>query len=70
MMDRSVNPVLAAMEGSDDLHRDVLNIAWAFESNAGASYQSFVKMLQGLELRTAAAFHAGEEHRHARCWRG
>jgi rubrerythrin len=65
MIERSVNPVLAAMEGSDDLHRDVLNIAWAFESNFGASYQSFVKMLQGLELRTAVAFHAGEEHRHA-----
>ena len=43
----------------------MLNIAWAFESNFGASYQSFVKLLQGLELRTAAAFHAGEEHRHA-----
>jgi hypothetical protein len=65
MMDRSVDPVLAAMEGSDDVHRDVLNIAWAFESNFGASYQSFVKMLQALELRTMAAFHAGEEHRHA-----
>jgi rubrerythrin len=65
MLDRLVNPVLAAMEGSDDLHRDVLNVAWAFESNFGASYQSFVKMLQGPELRTAAAFHAGEEHRHA-----
>jgi rubrerythrin len=65
MMDRSISPVLAAMEGSDDVHRDVLNVAWAFESNFGASYQSFVKMLQGLELRTATAFHAGEEHRHA-----
>ena len=65
MMDRSVNPVLAAMEGTDDMHRDVLNIAWAFESNFGASYQSFVKLLQGLEYRTAVAFHAGEEHRHA-----
>jgi len=65
MMDRSVNPVLAAMEGSDDVHRDVLNTAWAFETNFGASHQSFVKMLQGLDLRTATAFHAGEEHRHA-----
>ena len=65
MMDRSINPVLAAMEGSDDLHRDVLNIAWAFESNFGASYQSFVRGLQGLDLRTAVAFHAGEEQRHS-----
>ena len=65
MMDRSVSPVLAAMQGSDDLHRDVLNVAWAFETNLGASYQSFASMFQGLELRTAAALHAGEEHRHA-----
>lgn len=65
MIDRSVNPVLAAMEGSDDVHRDVLNIAWAFETNFGASYQSFVSMFQGLDLRSAAALHAGEEHRHA-----
>jgi hypothetical protein len=65
IMDRSVNPALAATDGSDDLHRDVLNIAWAFESNFGASYQSFVPLLQALDLRTAAAFHAGEELRHA-----
>jgi rubrerythrin len=65
IMDRSVEPVLSAMEGSDALRRDVLNTAWAFESNFGASYQSLVKQLDGLELRTAAAFHAGEEHRHA-----
>ena len=65
IMDRSVNPVLAAMEGSDDVHRDVLNIAWAFETNFGASYQAFVTMFQGLDLRTAAAFHAGEECRHS-----
>jgi hypothetical protein len=65
IMDRSINPVLAAMEGSDDVHRDVLNIAWAFETNFGASYQAFVPMFQDLAVRTAAAFHAGEEHRHS-----
>jgi rubrerythrin len=65
LMDRSVNPVLAAMEGSDDTHRDVLNIAWAFESMFGASYQTFVRGLQGLDLRTAAALHSGEEQRHS-----
>ena len=65
MMDRSVNPALAAMEGTDDAHRDVLNIAWAFESMFGASYQSFVRQLQTLELRTAAALHSGEEQRHS-----
>jgi Ferritin-like domain len=65
IMDRSVNPVLAATDGSDDLHRDVLNIAWAFETNFGASYQSFVSMLQAPELRTAAVLDAGEECRHS-----
>lgn len=65
IMDRSVDPVLAATEGSDDLHRDVLNIAWAFETNFGASYQSFVSMLQDLALRSTAVLHAGEECRHA-----
>ena len=65
IMDRSVNPVLAATEGSDDLHRDVLNIAWAFETNFGASYQSFVNMLQDLNLRSTAVLHAGEECRHS-----
>ena len=70
IMDRSVNPVLAATDGSDDLHRDVLNIAWAFETNFGASYQSFVSMLQAPELRTAAVLDAGEECRHSTVWRG
>ncbi len=65
MMNRSINPALAAMEGTDDAHRDVLNIAWGFESMFGASYQSFVRLLQGLDLRTAAAIHSGEEQRHS-----
>ncbi len=65
IMSRSVSPVLAATEGSDDLHRDVLNIAWAFETIFGASYQSFVSMLQDLNLRSTAVLHAGEEARHS-----
>jgi hypothetical protein len=65
MMDRSVAPVLAAMEGSDDVHRDVLNIAFSFESLFGASYQSFVRLLQDLPLRTAVMTTGGEEQRHA-----
>ena len=65
IMSRSVSPVLAATEDSDDLHRDVLNIAWAFETVFGASYQSFVSMLQDLGLRSAAMVHAGEEARHS-----
>jgi hypothetical protein len=64
-MERSVDPALDAMEGSDDVHRDVLNIAWAFESNLGASYQSFVPMYQALDLRSSSALTGSEEHRHA-----
>jgi Ferritin-like domain len=65
MMNRSVNPALAAMDGSDDVHRDVLNIAQAFESMFGASYQTFVRMMQDLPLRTQVALHSGEEQRHS-----
>jgi hypothetical protein len=65
-MDRAVGPVLAAIgDDSDDLHRDVLNIAYAFESLAGASYQALVGSLEGKPLRSAAIHIAGEEHRHA-----
>ena len=50
---RSVTPTLDAMEGSDDPHRDVLNIAFAFESMFGSSYQSFVGRLSDPALRQA-----------------
>jgi hypothetical protein len=65
IMDRSVRPVLAAMEGSDDLHRDVFNTAYSFEMLFGASYQSFVQQLQEPELRGAVMTHGSREHRHA-----
>jgi hypothetical protein len=66
LMDRIVGPVLAAIgDDSDDLHRDVLNIAHAFESLAGASYQALVSALEAKPLRVAAIRIGGEEHRHA-----
>jgi rubrerythrin len=65
IMDRSVKPVLDATTDSDDLHRDVFNIAFSFESNFGASYQSFVPMFQALDLRSATVLDGGEEQRHA-----
>jgi len=66
LMDRIVDPVLAAIgDDSDDLHRDVLNIAYAFESLAGASYQALVALIEGKPLRIAAMRIGGEEHRHA-----
>ena len=68
LMERIVQPILDALGangGSDDLHRDVLNIAHAFESWAGASYQALVSALTKPELRKAAMSIGGEELRHA-----
>jgi hypothetical protein len=68
LIDRLVNPVLAALEangGTDDLHRDVLNIAWAVEQLAGSSYQSLVVALTEPALRRASMQIGGEELRHA-----
>ena len=65
LMDRAVTPVLAALDDSDDLHRDVLNIAYAFETLAGASYQALVSELADKSLRTPAMLIGSEEHRHA-----
>ncbi len=65
LMDRAVNPILAALKGSDDAHRDVLNIAHGFESLAGASYQAFVASLKDKMLRRETMRIGAEEHRHA-----
>jgi rubrerythrin len=65
LMDRAVAPTLAALDGSDNVHRDVLNIAYAFESLAGESYQAMVGVLSDKALRSDAMLIGGEEHRHA-----
>lgn len=65
LMDRAVTPILGALDGSDDPHRDVLNIAHAFEALAGASYQALVGSLADASLRSAAMVIGGEEQRHA-----
>lgn len=65
IMDRAVVPTLGALEGTDDLHRDVLNIAYAFEQLAGESYQALVAALEDPSLRTASMIIGGEEQRHA-----
>ena len=65
LMDRAVTPILGALDGSDDLHRDVLNIAHAFESLAGATYQALIGALEDASLRTTAMIIGGEEQRHA-----
>jgi hypothetical protein len=64
-MRRSVTPAMDALDGSDDVHRDVLNIAFSFETLLGQSYQSYVKRLEGLNLRSAMVVIGGEDQRHA-----
>lgn len=65
IMDRAVAPILDAIGGSDDVHRDVLNTAYAFEQLAAATYQAVVASFEDPSLRTAAMVIGGEENRHA-----
>ncbi len=54
------------MDGSDDVHRDVLNIAFAFETLFGASYQSFVRAVRRRSTCAGRSMLVGsEEQRHA-----
>lgn len=63
--DRAVAPVLEALDGSDDLHRDLLNIAYAFEQLVGASHQSLVGLLDDRALRAATMTIGSTALRHA-----
>ncbi len=65
LRERAIDPILGALDGSDDLHRDVLNIAHSLESFAGASYQALVAQFENLGLRRAAMQIGGEEQRHS-----
>lgn len=65
LVDRAVTPILGALDGSDDIQRDLLNIAHAFESLAGASYQALVGLLTDRSLRKELMRIGGEENRHA-----
>lgn len=64
-MERTIAPILDAIEDTDDAVRDVLNIAHAFESLAGATYQDLVRNLTDPELRYESALIAADEVRHA-----
>ncbi|CAN5589694.1 hypothetical protein BH23ACT3_BH23ACT3_01580 [soil metagenome] len=64
-MERAVAPVLDAVEGTDDLVRDLLNIAHAFETVAGAMYQAIVGSLTEPELRYESMLIGADEVRHA-----
>lgn len=65
LMDRYLNPVFGALEGSDDLVRDVLNTAHALETLAGATYQLFTGFLTEPALRQGAMGIGTDEARHA-----
>jgi rubrerythrin len=65
IMNRAVTPILEAVAESDDVLRDVLNIAHAFESLAAATYQDLVGALTSPELRQAAMQIGADEARHA-----
>ena len=53
------------MTSTDDLNRDLLNIAHAFEALAGASYQALVTALADPQLRSEAMRIGADENRHA-----
>jgi hypothetical protein len=65
IMERAVTPILGALDGTDDLNRDLLNIAHAFEALAGASYQALVTALTDPKLRSEAMRIGADENRHA-----
>ena len=56
---------VAAIPPSDDVLRDILNVAHALESLAGATYQSLVPLLSEPALRRQAMLIAADEVRHA-----
>ena len=62
---RVIDPTFEALEGSDDLLRDVLNIAYGLESLAAASYQSLVGSLTTPDLRMKVMQIGADENRHA-----
>lgn len=64
LMGRAVEPVLAAIESSDDAQRDTFAAAHAFESLLAASHQALVSELSDPALRSAVAGVCGDENRH------
>lgn len=62
---RAITPVFAAIDDSDDQHRDVLNTVSALENLAAATYQAFVGSVTAPELRTNMMEIGAHENRHA-----
>lgn len=65
ILERIVGNQAASIPASDDPARDVLNVAHALESLAGAAYQSLVPLLSVPDLRRAAMLIGAQEVRHA-----
>lgn len=65
LMDRIVAPVLGALDGTDDLERDIFNIAFAFEELIGRSHQALVPSFEDPALRVAGMTIGTETQRHA-----
>ena len=71
--ERIIPPLFERIDGneaeeippSDDPARDLLQIAYAFESMLGATYQQFVERLTTPELRQEVVTYGAEEVRHA-----
>ena len=62
---RVVTPLFDALDDSDDLLRDVLNIAHGLETLAAASYQALVGSLTAPDLRMKIMQIGADENRHA-----
>jgi len=62
---RVVEPALEALDGTDDLHRDLVNLTFGFETLLGQSAQALVGSIVDLDLRSELMRIGGEEHRHA-----
>lgn len=65
LWERAALPIISALEGTDDLHRDVLNIVYSMEMLVGASYQAFVTMYEEVELRSSTMALGNDSQRHA-----
>lgn len=65
IVDRAVDPIFAAVDGSDDVQRDLLNISHAFEDLAAATFQAVTAVVSDLKLRSELMRIGGEENRHS-----
>ncbi len=65
IVERSIEPILASIIESDDVLRDVINLAISFENLAVATHQSLARALTTSERRVAVANAASLEARHS-----